>query len=114
MAKNRVFEDGRYLYVDVPADTVSGDPVVFGDIPGVAEIDRDSAGKATIDTSGVYSLAVKGKDAADANAAVSAGDIVYYDGGDINLDDTNGTRFGYALEAVTSGATATIKVKIGY
>jgi len=113
MAKNRVYEDGRYLYVDVPEGTSSGDPVVFGNIPGVAQIDRDSDGKATIDTSGVYKLDVNGADDVG-DAAISAGDVIYYDGGILNVDATNGIRFGYALEAVASGATTNIKVKIGY
>jgi len=32
----------------------------------------------------------------------------------LNKDNTNGVRFGYALAAVSSGATATIRVKLGY
>jgi hypothetical protein len=48
------------------------------------------------------------------NAAVSVGDILYYDSGVINKDSSNGVRFGYALGAVESGATTSILVKIGY
>jgi len=48
---------------------------------------------------------------------LAAGDILYYEAGQtppINKDATNGVRFGYALAAVSSGATTTIAVKIGY
>jgi hypothetical protein len=42
---------------------------------------------------------------------------VYYDSANtpkINKDNVAGVRFGIALEAVTSGATATIQVRVGY
>ena len=47
------------------------------------------------------------------NAAVSVGDKLYLNSGVLNVDSvTGGTAFGVALEDVTSGATATIRVKI--
>jgi len=119
MAKNMVFADGTKLSVvcSLPATPKSGDPVLIGQIPAVAVTDERTDGTTSVDTEGVWLLAVEGKDAANANIAVAAGDILYYDTANtvkLNKDGTNGVRFGYALAAVTSGATATIRVKLGY
>ena len=49
-----------------PAAPVSGDPVMVGEIPGVALTSEgeggNAAGETTIATEGVYSLSVKGID----------------------------------------------------
>lgn len=119
MAKNMVFERGTKFSAvcSQPATPASGDPVLVGQIPAVATTDERADGTTSVDTEGVWLLAVEGKDAANANIAVAAGDILYYDAANtvkLNKDNTNGVRFGYALAAVTSGATATIRVKLGY
>lgn len=119
MAGNKVFDRGVALSLvcTQPATPKSGDPVLVGQIPGVATTDERADGTTSVDCEGVFDLAVEGKDAANANTAVAAGDIVYYDTANtvkLNKDGTNGVRFGYALEAITSGATATIRVKLGY
>lgn len=116
MAKNQVYHHPDRLELTVPSGRVSGDPVVVGQIPGVCLNDRQTDGKATVATAGVFTLSVKGEGAAGA-AAVAEGDLLYYESGQtppVNKDATNGVRFGYALEAVASGTTATIKVKVGY
>lgn len=116
MATNEVYAPGVTTLNCVPTapTTVdSGDPVLLGKLPGVALTDEDSDGNATIAISGVFQLSVKGEDGSG-NSAVAAGDILYYDSDVINKDVTNGTRFGYALGAVTSGSTSTIDVLIGY
>ena len=120
MATNQVYDLGNLRTLAVactaPTTPASGDPVLLGQLPGVALADEDSAGLTTIATDGVFTLAVKGEDGAG-NAAIAAGDIVYYDSAatvKVNKDSTNGVRFGYALEAVSSGATSSIKVKVGY
>jgi predicted RecA/RadA family phage recombinase len=122
MARNQVFENGDYLSLAATAPTTpaSGDPVLVGQMPGVALTDEGDGGNAATHTSihfsGVYDLSVKGENAAG-NSAVAVGDILYYEAGQtppLNKDATNGVRFGYALETVTSGATATIRVKVGY
>lgn len=120
MATNRVYKHGDQLSVVVtnPATPSSGDPVLFGQLPGVALTDEGDGGNASTETTvafkGVFDLPVRGHDGTS-NAAISAGDIVYYDTTNDELDvDTGGVRFGYALEDVASGATTTIKVKVGY
>lgn len=106
---------------------LSGDPVVIGQIPGVALINADSDLKATVQLNGVFELLVSGIDStgslgADANVAVLGGDIVYFDKTkDPPLSKrAGGIRFGYAfgdtgVSMVASGATTTkINVKVGY
>ena len=122
MATNQVFVPGdKFSAVcSQPATPASGDPVLVGQIPGVALVDEGDGGNATgettITTVGIWDLAVEGANGAG-NVAVAVGDILYYDSAatiKINKDSTNGVRFGYALEAVSSGANATIRVKLGY
>lgn len=114
MATNTVHMWTKSLSVacSAPATPNSGDPVLYGQIPGVALIDEDAAGLTTIAIDGVFDLPVKGE--TTTNAAVSVGDILYYDAGVINRDSSNGVRFGYALDAVNSGSTTTIRVLVGY
>ncbi|MEU4410756.1 DUF2190 family protein [Streptosporangium sp. NPDC023963] len=116
MATNIIFDEGVQLQLAVtdPATPASGDPVVMGQLPGVALIDEQPDGLTTIKTDGVATLSVKGTNGS--NAAINAGDILYYVAANTPKlsATTSGVRFGYALEAVSSGATATIRVKIGY
>lgn len=104
------------LTCSAPTTPSSGDPVLCGQIPGVALEDEDTNGSTTVALDGVFALSVKGENAGG-NNAVAVGDILYYEAGQtppINKDSTNGVRFGYALAAVSSGATATINVRVGY
>jgi predicted RecA/RadA family phage recombinase len=112
MATNYV-QEGRRLFLTVGTGVKSGDPVVVGQIAGVALIDADASGMATVDTQGVYSLSVKAVDSAG-NSAVAVGDAIYYVDADtpkLSKKDT-GVLFGYALETIAAGQTATIKVKL--
>lgn len=116
MATNRKFERGQQLSVaptNAPNDPVdSGDPILIGELPGVA-LNDEADSEVTAQFDGVFDLAVVGNDGSA--AAISAGDIVYYNTGSDQIDsNSSGTRFGYALEDVGSGATTTIQVKIGY
>lgn len=118
MATNRVYEHGTQFAAvcSEPTTPNSGDPVLVGQIPGVALTDEQADGTTTIQTDGVFELSVKGE--TTTNAAIAVGDILYYDAAatphKLNKDNTNGVRFGYALEALASGATSTIRVKVGY
>lgn len=105
MALNRAYANARKLQFAVPSGVVSGDPVVVGQIPGVALTDRNSDGLASVDMGGAYHLEVEG--------TPTLGGIIYYHSGTLNMTSSGGVRFGYALEAVASG-TGTIPVKIGY
>lgn len=114
MALNSKFANGRKLSLPVPAGVVSGEPVVVGALPGVAQTDRDAAGNASVDTGGAYDLSVTGTGAAAAATAIAAGAIIYITAARALNVDPGGTRYGYALEAVAAGATAVIAVKVGY
>lgn len=115
MAINEVYEKADTLYETVPSGRLSGDPVCVGQIPGVCLIDRDVNGKATITRRGAHTLSVKAIDAGG-NSAVAVGDILYLTEADTPRisKKATGVRFGYADEAITSGATATIRVILGY
>jgi hypothetical protein len=118
MATNRTRADGLHLPVTVsnPASPVSGDPIRFGSLTGIALTDEDEGGNATGQTSvdfahSVWDVSVKGVDDAG-NSAVTAGDKIYYVDADTPKlsKKSSGYLFGIALEAVVSGATTTIQV----
>lgn len=114
MALNKVFESAKVLSVAVASTVGSGDPVAIGAMAGVALTDYDSStGNATIDFGGVYDLSVKAINGAG-NSAVAVGDPIYLVAGDTPVlsKKSIGVFFGYALEAVTSSETATIKVAV--
>jgi len=100
-----------------PATPTSGDPGLVGQIPAVALTDEgaggNDSGEVTYAMEGIFDCPVTGADDAG-NAAIAVGDIIYYDSTALNVDAANGVRWGYALEVVASGATTTIKVKVGY
>ena len=97
----------------VDSGVVSGDPVLIGKMLGVAETTRDSDGYSTValPIDFIYDLSVKAVNSAG-NSAVAIGDELFYNASatpKINKD-ANGVFIGYALEAITSGSTATINV----
>ena len=115
MAKNMVHTPGDQLNV-VKASVVSGDPIVVGQMPGVALTCSESGtNNVTMKRNGVFNLSVKGIDGGG-NSAVAIGDILYHTAADTPplSKKATGVRFGYALEAVNSAATGTIKVAVGY
>lgn len=121
MAQNEVFAHHKAasLVCDDPATPASGDPVTCGQVPGVALTDEGDGGNGatatTVALDGVFDLSVKGVNGSG-NSAVAVGDIIYYVSGDTPKlsKKATGVRFGYAREAVASGATSTINVQIGY
>ncbi len=117
MSTNQVYDEARKLSLAVtdPVAPASGDPVLVGQIPGVALTAARADGTTTIDTAGVYNLTVNAVDGVG-NSAVAVGDILYYTAADvIKLAKKNaGVRFGYALDALAAGANGVIRVKVGY
>lgn len=117
MAKNIVYNHGDRLAVACsdPATPASGDPVLYGQAPGVALTNEGADGLTSVQFNGVANLSVKGVDGAG-NSAVAEGDLLFYVAADTpKLSKKNtGVRYGYAMAAVAGGATATIPVKIGY
>ncbi len=117
MAKNTVvmWTKSRAETCSHPTTPVSGDPVRIGQRVGVALINEDTDGITTVAEDGIFLLSVKGVDGSG-NAAVADGDVLYYVDADTPVlsRKTAGVRFGTARGAVTSGATATIAVEVGY
>ncbi len=120
--KNEVFDIGDDLAVTCshPATPVSGDPVRYGELVGVAITNEHTDGKTSVTFRGVYTLPVKGIDGGG-NSAVAPGDKLYYTDADTPPISKKATgRFvGHAVEspsstgAVASGATTTIPVRLG-
>lgn len=112
MAINKI-QDGKVLRLTVGSGIEAGNPVVVGNgLNGVALTDYDSAdGKASIAVDGVWDLAVQAVNDTG-NSAVAVGDRLYYAGSSTPWlsKKKSGKFFGIALEAVTTGTTATIEV----
>jgi len=123
MTSTVVYDDANQLPLVCtdPATPVEGDPVLVGQIPGVALTNEiaDATdplnGYTSVKLNGAANLSVKGIDGVG-NSAVAVGDILYYVVADTpKLSKKNtGVRYGYALGIVGLGATANIDVKIGY
>lgn len=90
----------------------SGDPVVIGKMVGVANNDAlRSTDMVVVSTRGVYNLPVTGNNGV--NAAINPGDRVYIDPAAATLNsNAANVPFGIALDAVASGATTVIRVKV--
>ena len=127
MSKNEVYKPGEDISAAAtdPAVPASGDPVIVGQLPGVATTAERADGNTSIATAGVFLLSVKGVTTAAAGSAVAAGDIIYYVPGNTPklskaVGDAGAVRFGYAVPTpnnpgtVGSGSTGTIGVKVGY
>ncbi len=115
MAKNRQYAECREVALVVPDGTKSGAFLVIGDLPCVALEDQrtDGSKKATCQFDGGYRLPVKGVKKGG-NQKVEIGKSVFVKGGELTVNNEEGVFFGYALEEVAAGATATIVVKVGH
>lgn len=116
MAKNVIFDKGDQLSVAVshPATPVSGNPVRVGVIGGVALTDERTDGTTSVKFNGVVDVSVKAINGGG-NSAVAVGDQIYYVDADTPVlsKKNTGAVYGVALEAITSGATDTIRVRLG-
>ena len=111
-----IFYPADRIPLVVGASVAARTAMVVGKIPVYTLTATAASGTttATCLTKGVVDISVKGENNAG-NVAVAVGDILYIDtDGEVNKDDTNGTRWGYALEAISSGQTDTIRCLIGY
>ena len=112
MATNYI-QEGKSMYLVTTSEAESGDAFVVGDyLPCVLLTDADAGDshKAAVATEGVFSLSVLANDGSPSK--VNVGDILYWDDKDSPLSKvaTSNKIFGIALEEVTAGDTATIKV----
>lgn len=113
MAKNIIHQGSGWLRLELPVTPglLSGARTLVGAGLAVDLItDADAAGNATVMFPCPYTVSVPvvGHNGTAA-AAVAVGDPVYMDGANINVNPA-GVLYGYALEAVVSGATTTILV----
>ncbi len=113
MAKNLVYDVGPLSVVcSHPAAPNSGDPVRYGVFTGVALTDERADGTTSVDfRERVWDMSVKGLDGSG-NSAVVVGDALFYVDADTPVLSKKpaGYLFGFAMEAINSGATATINV----
>lgn len=118
MATNIIREPGWNLPVvcSDPATPQTGDPVRFGELTGIALTDEGEGGNEATETTVyfgpcVVDVSVKGVDGSG-NSAVAVGDTIYYVDADTPKlsKKASGYFFGFAMEAVDAGATATINV----
>ena len=109
---------------------ISGDPLVYGGLAGVAETSYTpptgvTTGNISLKLIGAFLLSVTAKSglSPSVNAAIAVGDKLYADGGTTDATtnctygftidkNSGGVYFGNALDAVTSGSTATIRVRL--
>lgn len=114
---NNYIHEGKVMEVVVSSPTapVAGDAVRYGQMTGVAVLDEGAGGAASTKTmvqfsGGVYDLLVTDV----ATGGIAVGDVLYlHDGSPPTLDNVSasGYFFGFALEAISSGASDTINVR---
>ena len=112
MATNIKYEPGWSLDLacTTPDKPNSGDPVRIGNLTGIALTDEDAAGKTVVNT-GPFVAKFSVKDNGNTGIAIGA-PIWYHDDATPVLDNvsTGGYYYGIALEAISTGQTATIQV----
>jgi len=104
MAKNFI-QSGEVLTLVAPGTVDAGELVQVGDLCGVAVNDVLIGANVEVNMEGVWSLAKK------AGVAITAGDKVYNDSGDVTNVET-GKAFGVCVETVAGGASV-VKVLLG-
>ena len=104
------------VVVSHPTTPVSGDPVRYGELTGIALTDEGEGGNGATYTTVefgacVADVSVKAVDGSG-NSAVAVGDTIYYVDADTPVlsKKASGYFFGFALETITSGSTDTINV----
>lgn len=112
MAMNYFSKDDAVNF-NLGAGVTAGEPVIIGQIPGVALENTDVNGNAAVALEGIWYLQVKGYVAGTATA-LTAGQRVYLSANGAILDGTTtNTYFGKILDPVASGVTVTVRVLLG-
>lgn len=101
MATNYI-RDGKQVKLAFATGS-AGDPVKKQNLNGVLLTDSDGT-NAVVALEGVFDLPVT------TAGTVAVGDILYWNGTDVDDVAMGGTPFGYALEAIGGASTATINV----
>ena len=106
MAKNYI-QRGDVLTIPAPANTLSGEVVIIGELRGVALGDAAETATLDVQTEGVFELA---KVAANAFAIGAA---VYYDADTklVTATSTDNVRLGFAVTVAAAGS-ASVNVKL--
>lgn len=107
MAKNYV-QPGDELTLTAPRDLSSGDPVLVGNLFGVALADATSGTDVDVAVEGVF-------DIAKAAGALSQGDLVYYDATNHVVTNTSNTGANKLVGSATkaaAGGDATARVRL--
>jgi predicted RecA/RadA family phage recombinase len=106
---NEVYDNVDSFPITVPAGVLSGDPVVVGELVGVAITDRGADGKTTLRRRGGFNLTVTGAITlgAPVYAVVAAGLVT-----SLTATATSNTRFG--LAGAAQAGTGKIPVILGY
>ena len=108
MATNQKFVDWN-TWAPVPEGTKSGDLVVVGARPGVALIDRDENGGATISWHGQFEYSVTATD------EIVFGSVAYYNPTTKTFASAAADGFvpvGYFMGSVAASATTTIPIAL--
>lgn len=123
---NQANARAEFLQFTVPSTVVSNDPLLVGTLAVVAQESYSAAHQCSVSRIGAFFVTVTAKSALSpsTNSAVKPGDKIYADT-DGTLDSTtnvtrgftldknsSGTHFGYALDALATGTTGTIRVAL--
>ena len=106
MATNFI-QHGDVLTITAPAAVTGGEPVIVGEIRGIAVGDADSGAPVDVATGGVFTLSKVATD------DVALGDAIYWDSSAelATVTATDNDKIGVAVEAAGNGV-GTVKVRI--
>lgn len=108
MAQNQRYTNALHIAVPVPEGTKSGDPVQVGQISGVAQIDRQPDGRATVWLDGSWDIEVAG-------AVATVGLPIYItSAGALTATAGTNTPWGVALATKTAAAAPLEVAPLGY
>ena len=108
MALNQRYPNALHISIPVPEGVKSGEPVQVGNINGVAQIDREADGTATVWLDGSWDIEVTG-------ALATVGLPVYItDERTLTATAADGTPWGIALATKAAAAAPVEVVPLGY